>query len=130
MKDVIYFELNNWSAGEHYPWAEPFITWLGDDGNLYFSNEEWVSKQDITVTECFIDMSVNYCIGAPKEWVENNCPELLTKYTNFIMKKNEDDELVGRSFSPVIEYTEENKGKIFRFEEHFSRDKGIWWELL
>lgn len=32
-KEVIYFELNNWFSGEHYPAEEPFTTWIGNDLN-------------------------------------------------------------------------------------------------
>ena len=35
-KEVIYFELNNWFSGEHYPAEEPFTTWIGNDLNIYF----------------------------------------------------------------------------------------------
>ena len=36
MEEVVYFEFNNWTPGEHYPFEEPFITWMGNDLDLSF----------------------------------------------------------------------------------------------
>ena len=85
--DAVYFELNNWYAGEDYPDAEPFLTWCGNDLNLYFNNEDFVKQHDLCVVTQVIDMSVNWCITAPKSFVLEYCPKLLsdevltTKYT-------------------------------------------------
>lgn len=40
MTDVVYFELNNWFPGIHYPDEEPYTTWLGDDENIIFLDNE------------------------------------------------------------------------------------------
>lgn len=37
--EVIYFEVNDWSAGRDFPDCEPFNTWLDID-NLTFRNEQ------------------------------------------------------------------------------------------
>ena len=77
-EDVVYFELNNWFPGRDYPNVEPFTTWCGDDLDLYFSNAEFVKEHKLCVVESFIDMSVNWCVTAPRSFVEEFCPKLLS----------------------------------------------------
>ena len=77
-KDVVYFSVDNWFCGRDYPHDEQFIKWMRDDLNQYFRNEEWVKENKLCVKWGFIDMSMNYCVTAPREWVEQNCPKLLT----------------------------------------------------
>lgn len=96
MDDIIYFELNNWFCGRDYPNAEPFITWMSDDLNIKFNDENWVKEQELCVTTCFIDMSQNFCITAPKKWVKKNCPELLTKYKKFLVYPDEYGNVYGK----------------------------------
>lgn len=78
MEDIIYFELNNWFAGRDYPDAEPFLSWMRDDLNQTFRNDEWVKENKLCVVFTPIDMSQNYCITATKDWVLKNCPDLLS----------------------------------------------------
>lgn len=101
--DLIRFELNNWFAGEDYPNDEPFLTWLNDDLNQYFRNETWVKENKLVVTAAFVDMSMNYCIVAPRDWVVENCPALIMVYNEFIRDES-------RFGIPFQEYTEENIG--------------------
>lgn len=132
--EVVYFELNNWFAGEDYPDAEPFLTWCGDDINLYFCDKEFVKKNNLCVVVQYIDMSVNWCITAPKSFVLENCPKLLsdeiitTEYTttsksgtktiqkSFAYKRYlrfpEDDEEVpyGRFGTKFLSWSPENVG--------------------
>lgn len=131
--EVVYFELNNWFSGRDYPNAEPFITWCGDDLNLYFDNEDWVKENKLCVISEFIDMSVNWCITAPKEWVEKNCPKLLSDestsvtfiidgkegkvenietypYSQFLRFPDEDGDVYGQWDTLFKEYNEENIG--------------------
>lgn len=110
--DVVYFELNNWACGRDYPDAEPFISWLEDDLNQQFRNEEWIKENKLIVVESMVDMSLNFCISAPKSWVEENCPELLIKYTEFLRKDME-----GRFGCPFLEYKEEQVGYYYAYEE-------------
>lgn len=77
-EEIIYFELNNWFTGRDYPNAEPFTTWMGRDEALYFACERWVKENKLCVTIGIVDMSTNFCIAAPRSWVEANCPKLLT----------------------------------------------------
>lgn len=73
MNDVVFFELNNWFAGRDYPLI-PFIT-----ENLYkFSDDEWCKQNRLCVVTGPVDMSKNWCVTASRDWVEANCPQLLT----------------------------------------------------
>ena len=138
MDDIVYFELNNWSCGRDYPNAEPFITWCGDDMNLYFDDDEFVEKNKLCVVESYIDQSVNWCITATKEWVLANCPKLLSgesytmkfiikdpkegtqeehseeyNYNQFLRYPDEDGTVYGRFGDVFLEYSEENIGISF-----------------
>lgn len=77
--DVVYFSVNNWFCGENYPPTENFKKWLGDDLKQNFRNDEWCKENKLCVYWGNVDMSLNYTVSAPKEWVEKNCPELLTE---------------------------------------------------
>ena len=94
-KEIVYFELNNWSS-KYHPDAEPLVRTV-------------------------IDMSANWCITATKDWVLKNCPELLTKYRKFLRYPDEDGELPCGEFgcSPFYEYTEENIGFHFLDDEYW-----------
>ena len=109
--DIVYFELNNWFAGCDYPDAEPFLSWMKDDLNQKFRDEEWIKENKLVVVESLVDMSMNFCITATKEWVENNCPELLYTYENFVRKPEDGEDVpYGRFECPFLEYNEENIG--------------------
>lgn len=109
-KEIIYFELNNWSPEKDYPNEEPFISWMGNDLKISFNNEKWVIENKLCVVQTLVDMSMNFCITTTREWVENNCPKLLTEYTKFIREPDEDGEVYGRFDSPFLEYEEANIG--------------------
>lgn len=122
--EVIYFELNNWACGRDYPDAEPFLCWMLDDEDQKFEDEDWVKENKLVVVESYVDMSMNYCVSATKEWVDLNCPELLTKYTQFIRHSDEPDELPqGRFGCPFLEYNVNNFGC------HFARSMADGYEL-
>ncbi len=76
--NVVYFSVNNWMSGENYPPLDCFKKWLGDDLNQNFRSDEWCKENKLCVYYGMVDMSTNYTISAPREWVEKNCPELLT----------------------------------------------------
>ena len=86
--DVVYFSVNNWMYGENYPPLDCFKKWLGNDFNQSFRNDEWCKENKLCVYYGMVDMSCNYTISAPREWVEKNCPELLTddEYTYITLK--------------------------------------------
>ena len=109
--DIVYFELNNWFSGRDYPNAEPFLSWMRDDLNQKFRDEEWIKENKLVVVESLVDMSMNFCITATKEWVEENCHELLSTYKNFVRKPEDDEDVPYSRFgSPFLEYKEENIG--------------------
>lgn len=112
MEDIIYFELNNWSAGEDYPDAEPFLSWLIDDSNQAFRNEKWVKDNRLCVVFTPIDMSQNYCITATKDWVLKNCPDLLSdkKFKQFLRFPDEDGNVYSEFGMEFLPYKEENFG--------------------
>ncbi len=131
---IIYFSVNNWMYGQDYPPTENFRKWLGNDLNQSFRNEEWVKENKLCVRCGCIDMSQNYLVSAPREWVEKNCPELLTnfeytytsiingkevehkdKYSKFVYSPDygpDGDEFncEDRFGWPFLEYKEENIG--------------------
>ena len=71
---------------------------------------KWVKQNKLCVEMNTIDMSVSYRITAPKSWVEKNCPELLTKYTQFICTPDEDGVILDRFGKEFLPYSEENIG--------------------
>lgn len=119
MDNCIYFEVNNWFAGRDYPDEEPFLSWVGDLGSPFNSNE-WCKEQQICVVSELIDMSNNYKITATREWVEQNCPCLLEPNNKkFICEidlndYDEDDneyyENCGYGNGPFLKYSESNFG--------------------
>lgn len=146
MENVVYFELNNWFGGRDYPPEEPFYTWLGNDLKQAFTNEEFVKENKLVVVCGLLDMSMNYCITAPRKWVEENCPVLLSdntytyntiqyhkgeertithikKYSDFLKFYNEEDGLPeGRWGMPFKEYCEENIGVHWVNEDEYYKD--------
>lgn len=116
--DVVYFELNNWFAGEDYPNDEPFLSWMRNDLNIKFRNEKWVIENELCVVKSMVDMSSNFCITAKKEWVEKNCPKLLTDYKEFLRYPDEWEEVYGRFGCHFLEWSEENFGITYDNEEY------------
>ena len=112
VKDIIYFSVNNWDCGINYPDTEIFRKWLGEDEDQYFMNDEWCKENKLCVYCGIIDMSFNYTVSAPKEWVEKNCPELLTNYSDFIFlpKEGEIKPEYDSWHQPFLDYCEENFG--------------------
>lgn len=149
-EEIIYFELNNWFSGRDYPNAEPFKTWMGKDDKLYFACDRWVKENKLCVSVGDVDMSLNFCIAAPRSWVEANCPKLLTDEEcgsthtrNFYDKEH--DELIEEKFYksntyskflrpdqcshfgiPFPEYSEENIGVTWYFDT-CDEETGEWY---
>lgn len=117
MDDIIYFELNNWFCGRDYPNAEPFVSWMGNDYALRFLDDTWCKENRLCVAQSNIDMSTNFCIAATKSWVEKNCPELLTKFSEFLRTPDEYGDVYGKFGSTFLEYNESNFGCTFIDED-------------
>ena len=152
MEKIIYFEIDNWFAGRDYPNAQPFLSWMNDDLNLAFANNNWCIENHLCVEAIPIDMSVCFCVAAPRSWVEENCPKLLTdeecgsmpiishydkeigamvdekkyehcSYSKFICKPDKDGEVYGRiSGLHFAEYKEENFGVHWNKEEYYDNE--------
>ena len=152
MKDIICFEVNNWTPGEDFPTEEPFLSWMADDLNLQFHDNAWVKEQKICVLEAVVDMSISFLVTAPKKWVEENCPCLLKEeWRKFIIEYPEpycNEYNLNRTDYAVEERAElkkefeENKEKLLkdlqtsdlvgypsdqRFLNYTKENIGLWW---
>lgn len=117
-KEIVYFELNNWWRGKDYPDDEPFTTWMGNDYNIYFNNEKWVEENKLCVVRSIIDMSMNFCVTSTKEWVEKNCPKLLTEYEQFLRYPDEDGYVYGKNDDDeFLPYEENNIGIKYEYDD-------------
>ena len=143
MKDeIIYFSVNNWFEGQDYPPTDNFRKWLRDDFQQQFKDDKWAKENKLCINFGYIDMSQNYTIAAPRSWVEENCPELLTdeeytyitciygkdgekriehkkKYSDFVDHPDSCGEVYDRFGWPYPEYKEENFGSN-RYDEELS----------
>lgn len=113
-KEIVYFELNEWST-EYYPDKEPYISWIvmTKENNYYikFRDKKWVKDNQLVIVESNVDMSINFCVTAKREWVEKNCPDLLTTYSEFLREPYEDEELPEGVFGcPFLDWSENNIG--------------------
>lgn len=113
--DVVYFSVNNWMSGSNYPPTENFKKWLRDDLNQSFRNDKWCKENKLCVYYGCVDMSTNYTVSASREWVEKNCPELLTdeEYTYITRmgkyqykEESEDEELVWEDIEHKKKYSD------------------------
>lgn len=125
MNDIVYFELNNWFAGEDYPDAEPFLSWLIDDSNQAFRNEKWVKENRLCVVFTPIDMSQNYCITATKDWVLKNCPDLLNdkEFKQFLRFPDEDGNVYSEFGMEFLPYEEENFGVMEVYDDDYYEEE-------
>lgn len=137
MSEIVYFELNNWFAGRDYPPDGKLSTWV-ETGQ--FNNDAWCRENKICVRSGCIDMSENWCITAPKEWVMAWCPELVEggeytyiicvyqngknweeehrgDYSDFLRYRDEYGDVCGRFGWPFLDYEEENFGVSWYSEE-------------
>ena len=69
MEDIVYFSFNNWFIGRDYPIGDKYKELINSHK---FSDENWVKENKLVVVTGNIDMSVNWCIAAPRKWVEEN----------------------------------------------------------
>ena len=135
--DLVYFELNNWFSGRDYPNDQTFERWVLD---YKFSDDAWCKENELVVTAGHYDMSMNWCITAPKNWVDKNCPQLLTdksfkyyeythsaagekkeeytqSYSEFLRQPNNNGEVFGMFGWKFLEYAPENFGVHWHCDE-------------
>lgn len=134
MNNIVYFEINNWFAGRDYPDKEPFISWLGDDINQQFWDDNWCKKNKLCVTYELIDMSQNFKVTATYDWVKENCPCILEKeYARFVYNLNESDyddedtefyEDFRYGSGPFLKWCEHNFGC-----HEYNNEEGGWYEF-
>ena len=111
MNEIVYFELNNWCPGDDYPNAEPYHSWLNPKDHYFiFRDTKYIKENKLIVVEFIIDQSINYCISAPKQWVKQNCPSLLTKYTEFLRYPDEDGCVYSKFGIPFRTWNEKDIG--------------------
>ena len=119
-QEIVYFELNNWMTGTDFPAEDPFLDWMYRGKSLLppvFQDREWVKANKLAVSATTVDMSLNYCISAPKSWVEEHCPNLLEeRNAKFVFGKDGKDPSYGR-FGTFVPYNEKYIGKITWFDE-------------
>lgn len=114
MEEIVYFEINNWFAGRDYPDDEIFGKWINDQ---QFRHDEWCKENKLCVMCGAVDMSMNYCIAAPKSWVEEHCPKLLTdeEYVYKTATIHWDDE--GNEIRDIEEHTKKYSDFICQADE-------------
>ena len=83
---------------------------MRNDLRIPFRNETRVKENRLCVVFSFIDISQNFCITATREWVEKNCPKLLTDYKKFLRQPDEDGDVQGKFDQWFLPYSEENIG--------------------
>lgn len=90
---------------------------MKNDLKIAFRNEEWVKENKLCIVAALIDMSQNFCITATKDWVDKHCPELLTKYTKFIVLPDKYGTVYGRFGHDFLEYKDENIGITYVYDD-------------
>ncbi len=84
IEDILYIELGNWFIGVDYPDSEPFRNWIRKNR---FKDTDWVKENKLVVAVYHIEMEAEqYCITAPRSFVEQKCPDLLGRYSSFLRK--------------------------------------------
>lgn len=100
---LVHFEVNNWISGRDYPAMEPFLSWMKDDLKLQLRDDAWAKENKLCVVVQSVDMSLNFCVTAEESWVQQNCPELLTGYRQFLVCPNSRGEYIGKFGDEFIE---------------------------
>lgn len=113
--DIVYFEINDWWAGETFPDKEPFIDWCWEIRS-YLLNTSWCKENKIISIGYWEDMSISVIVAAPIDWVKENCPSLLDEDRRFILTEEEIED------GPHMKYKEHMIGAYF-FSE---LDEGHW----
>lgn len=128
MEEIVKFSVNNWTPGIDYPEDFPFC--LEGDASP-FAHNDWCIQNKLCVVLSFVDMSFNWCITAPKTWVEVNCPCILGSNFQYYDYAEHD-----RFNKPFRDYTKENFGCIgFERGEYYELDheqiaqEEIEWEV-
>jgi len=103
MENIIKVSLNNWWAEDDYP--KDFELELEPGHEPPFLDKEFCKENKLCVVVGTIDMSVNYTITAPAEWVKKYIPSVLGTKFQYDAEATEDS-----WYQPFLDYTEENIG--------------------
>lgn len=136
MNDIIHLQLNNWFAGENYPAEEPFIYWVS---NNKFCDAEWCKENQLCVNAAYIDMSINWCIAAPRAWIEEHCPIILSEdsfiyFTQQSYWNNELNKTEWKTVQHIKWYSDfiidDDEGRWgTHFPEYEEENYGVHWEI-
>lgn len=135
MGDIVYFSFNNWFSGRDYP-NDLKYNELVNCGRL--SDKEWAKENKLVIVTGYIDMSINWCIAAPRKWVEENLPELLSdkEYTYQLIsyyKGEETIETYTKKYNDFVYPCDENGEAPLEcnygmpFKEYDENEIGIHW---
>lgn len=116
MEETVKFSVNNWAPGKDYPEDFPFCL-MGAASP--FAHQDWCVENKLCVVASTIDMSCNFCITAPKEWVEKNCPCILGSKFEYAPSAESDKWGI-----PFRDYLPKNFGCI-----GYDDDEGEYFEL-
>lgn len=136
MNDIIHLQLNNWFSGRDYPSEEPFIYWIS---NNKFCDDEWCKENQLCVNAAYLDASINWCIAAPRTWVEEHCPIILSEdnFTYFTQQSYWNDEIDKAEwktiqhvkwYSEFIVHGDEGRWGT-HFPEYKEENYGVHWEV-
>jgi len=107
---IIYFSVNDWGPGNFYPDTDNFRKWLVEEPENYFGNDNWVKENKLCIVVDMIDMSCNYTVSAPIQWVKENCLEILGSDFQYFPDEGKEYPEQDHLFTPFLEYLEENIG--------------------
>ena len=136
MNDIIHLQLNNWFSGRDYPAEEPFIYWITSGK---FCDDKWCKENQLCVNAAYIDTSINWCIAAPREWIETHCPIILSddsfNYQTQQASWNEElNKLEWKTIQCIKWYSDfiisDDEGRCgTHFPEYKEKNYGVHWEV-
>lgn len=107
--ELIYFTINNWNNGIHYPDTENFRKLYDKSIDTFvFHYDDYCKEHKLAVYECLIDMSLGYTIVAPMEYVMKYCPEIIGSEFDETNKSGRYDNMQSMFWMHYPEYKKEN----------------------
>lgn len=139
MEEIVYFEINNWFSGRDYPKDETFSNWINTH---QFSRGDWCKENKLVVLCGNIDMSISYCVAAPKSWILDNCPKLLTdeeyEYKTITSSWDKNNNIISKEHTYTKKYSDflcypDEWGDVYSriddwiFPEYCEENFGVHW---
>lgn len=99
--NLIYFEISE----TDYPPILPFTTWMQ---NSQFRNIDWITKNKLSVVESVEPETAEhiFCVTAPRDWVETNCPSLLREDIYYCPLPEDENVCYGKNDIRFLNYNE------------------------